>query len=358
MPGLAVTQQSSAAYAEMGAQAERALNTGWILDQRPDGAGGFITNASPTSSGLTFVSTGDGTPIYIIGRVIRVIQAAQTAVCTVGQSSFSGGITNVFLNQFSTAAGLSTTLSTGAITSAAVGEFFPQSTANNTFGGATILVSTGGNPSLALGFAAASAGSLRIPNNASGLRARNAANTADVPLIDVNGADQIQIAAFGQVSQFGGTIRIPNSPQAINGKTSTGGDDIIWPAQFSSTTLATDVVTSGVNFTNVFSKTLPVGTWWINAGTVITTNTINAWAGVRIDDGTNTFGSAFGSSNQLQAGTTNSGTSLVCGAIVSHTTALAYNFALASNSTTTTAKAIAPNGASTGATWWTALKIG
>lgn len=124
MPGLAIVQASSEAWPENGAQAERALNTGWILDQRVDGAGGFVTNTSPTSSGLTFQSSGDGTTgsgngLYTVGRPVRVLQSGSSAYAKVSSASVALGVTTVILGNFSTNA--STALSTGAVTSAAVG---------------------------------------------------------------------------------------------------------------------------------------------------------------------------------------------------------------------------------------------
>src|SRR6476660_3491219 len=98
--GLPIFQASSEAWPAYGAMASSALNSGWILDERFDGVGGFVTNCSATSSGLTFVSTGDATPFYLIGRTIRVIHAGGTSICTVGQSSASGGVTSVYINRF------------------------------------------------------------------------------------------------------------------------------------------------------------------------------------------------------------------------------------------------------------------
>lgn len=334
MAGPATVQQSSQGFATIPNQYASAFASGWAPDQRLDAAsatGGFLTNCSPTSSGKTFISTGDATPFYVVGRAAKVVQATGTAVFTVGQSSASGGITSIYINQFSTAAGLSTTLSTGAITSAAASPLVTLSTGNNTFGSVAATASTGG------GFAAVAPSTLTI-----------------VGSLIVQGP----YAAFGTTPGSSGVLRIPNSAIGIVGKTSTGGDDVIYPQQFSSTTLSADTQTSGVNFTALFSKTLPVGTWFIMGGATVKANNINDWATVRIDDGTNVFASAFGSSNMIQGGSTGSGATLVCSAIVSHTTALAYQFGLASNSTTLAAQALSQKTGSTGATFWTAIKIG
>lgn len=381
--GLAITQQSSDGFAEMGAQAERALNTGWILDQRADGAGSFLTNTSPTSSGLTFVSTGDATGFYTIGRALRVIQAAGTVIGTVGQSSASGGITSIYISNFSTASGLSTALSTGAITSAAASPITVGATTNeNIFsGGLAVTPSTGVATGwwfsgllsyLAVGATPATAGSVRIPN-ATYLITRNAANSVDFTLIGASTNNQTWIDANANGTLFGGPvswsssaasqgfIRLPNSTIAIVGRTSTGGNDTIWPVQFASTTLAADVnLSTTINtYTNVFSKLLATGTWKITAGvTVSSTGTAIGGISVRLDNGTDTFGSGNG---RITAGATTGGfVSVTVGAIVTHSTGLTYNLAVAydiANSTSVKAKAL--NGFdTTGATWFTAEKIG
>lgn len=176
----------------MGAQAERAVNTGWVLDQRADGAGAFITNNSPTSSGLTIKSTGDATAFYLTGRVLQIVQAAGTALCTVGLSTFSGGITNIFLTQFSTAAGLSTAASTGVITTVSASPMIVGSTNSNFSGGAYWNPSTGGvgsllsfvgtGPAIAIGDTSATVGTIRIPTLGS-LQARNGANNGNGVMI-------------------------------------------------------------------------------------------------------------------------------------------------------------------------------
>lgn len=371
--GLAQAQASSAAFATMGSQAEVALNSGWAFDQR-DNAGSFLTNASPTSSGGTFISTGDATGFYIIGRAVKVIQAAGTVIGTVGQSSFSGGITSVYLNQFSTAANLSTALSTGAITSAAGSPIYPLSTANNTFGGPYVISSTGGNPNVSFGVSASTLDIMGFPNNA-GITARNAANTLNAYLLYLDNSDRasvgdaavVWLSRTGSAVQIGvtpassGVLRLPQSAIGIVGRTSTGGNDVIYPMQFQSTTLGADIQSSGVNFTTIFSKTLGVGTWHVTAGMMVGDTGAAAYALARITDGVNDYANAevllgFG-------GTTAKASAMVLSAIVSHSTALAYQLQLGGASTTPKAKAISPNSTAAGstgavATWWTAIKIG
>ena len=128
MASLATVQGSSNAYASVPNQYADALGSGWILDQRlATSTGGFVTNTSPTSSGLTFTSSGDGTTgtgtaFYAIGRPVRVLQSGSSAYAKVASASVSLGITTVTLSGFST--NWSTALSTGAITSAAVAPVF------------------------------------------------------------------------------------------------------------------------------------------------------------------------------------------------------------------------------------------
>jgi hypothetical protein len=372
--------------------ASSALNSGWILDERFDGLGGFLTNCSPTSSGLTFISTGDATGFYIIGRALRVIQAAGTAICTVGQSSFAAGITTIYLNQFSTQSGLSTVASTGAITSVAASPIVVGTTNHNTFsGGITVTPSTntgsvfdfGAGSAASFGTSPSTAGVIRIPNTQY-IFARNQANTGNIQIVGANGenpqlgalANVVNIAAGGGiVAQIGltymalgatpgssGLFRLANSAIAIVGKTSTGGDDVIWPHQYSSTTLtAGDIATSGTNFTTIITKTLAVGTWHITAGM-----TINSTAGgvtyavAKITDGTNDLVSSYlTQTGSLIGASTTAGITIPLSVIVSHTTALAYNLQLASDSTAVKAKAIVPGPlGTTGATWFTAVKIG
>lgn len=124
--GLAVTQGSSDAWAEMGAQAERALNLGWVLDQRANGAGGFTCNCSPSSSGLTFTSTGDGTAFYKAGRTFRGIQAAGTVYGEVSGSVFSS-VTTVTIKNVVNSLGLST----GTFTSVALGLVYESTGGGN-----------------------------------------------------------------------------------------------------------------------------------------------------------------------------------------------------------------------------------
>ena len=113
-------------------------------------------------------------------------------------------------------------------------------------------------------------------------------------------------------------------------------------------------------FATIISKTLAAGTWFINAGAQLNSSgaaTNNAY--LRIDDGTNVFASA--TNRATIGGTTQAPHSLHVSAIVSHTTALAYNLSAALDviSTSFQAKALLqPADVSTGATWFTAVKIG
>lgn len=454
--GLAVTQPTSDAWSEMGAQAERALNLGWIPDQRADGAGGFITNISPSSSGLTFISTGDATAYYVTGRTVKVVQAAATLVGTVAYSSVAAGLTSIYLSQIFIAAGLSTSLSTGPITSAAVSPRYPSATDNNTFGGARTVASSSGpyaiaidstsvaiptdgrlrvagdaivgnpgvtvnqpgtaikfahsNPNYRGGFGTLSGGgqpwmglhvehstqSNILKNDGSGARAfalvaRDDLNAGTVDMsfstaavagssFDPALASPVGLAVrldivnslttipfnlkLGTSPASSGVLRIPNSAIAIVSKTSTGGDDIVWPMQFASTTLAASVVptTLGNTFGIVITKTLAVGTWLISAGITMTDtgaggqNTMVA----RLDDGTNVFASQM--APPVAGGSTTVGESFALTAVVSHTTALAYNLSAAALTGSTSFKALAlTNGqvtGSTGATWFNAVKIG
>lgn len=368
--GLPIVQASSEAWPEYGAQEARALNTGWILDQRFDGAGGFITNCTPTSSGFTFISTGDATGFYVIGRALRIIQAdPRTTVCTVGQSSFSAGNTRVYISQFSVASGLSTVASTQAITSVAATYAYPQSTGNNTFP-ITVTPSTASQPQVSIGFNPAVT-HFGIPNQYY-LWGRNTAGGGDVHLIGVNSLDHADIGQSGVTDirnqlaiglslgtpASSGFLRLVASGIAIVGKTSTGGDDIIWPQQFASTTLTADVISSGQNGTVVFSKTLSVGTWHITAGIQVASTSVTTDVIVQLNDGTNTFASA--SAPMTGGSTVTPGVFLPLSAVVSHTTALAYRVSLFANSTTARAKAETncPTISSTAASWFTAVKIG
>ena len=121
-PGQALVLGSSDLWVEGGRQAERALNTGWILDQSLNSTGGFATNAQP-STATAFLSTGDGTTgsgnsFYSLGRTVRVVHTGGTAYARISAAALAGGQTTITLGTFYN--GGTTSLSTVAITSAAV----------------------------------------------------------------------------------------------------------------------------------------------------------------------------------------------------------------------------------------------
>lgn len=405
----------------MGFQAENALMTGWVLDQRVDGAGGFITNTSPTSSGFTFLSTGDATQFYVSGRAVKIVQAAGTAEATVGQSSFAAGITTVYLNQFSTQAGLSTVASSGAITNVAASPIFPRTTDNNTFGGWLISATTGLSPTLVAPSTVVIGGSVIASNVSIGstaitsvatqgmlrgvaggaVYARSVGDSYNEQLIgqDSTAADIVRMGSPGgniqpvylgngffiisgasltvgsTVSAAGspagtirlgttpassGYIRLPNSAIAIVGKTSTGGDDVIYPHQQLTTYLSSDIALSQLNtFITVLSLTLPVGTWLLNGAWMAnSTASSNPSLGVRIFDGTASKAAGMIAAS-FAASTANNGISLPISAIVSHTTTLTYSLqVLDSASTQIVAAAQTALAASTNTTYLTAVKIG
>ncbi len=354
MAGLATPVASSEAWPQMGAQAELALNGGWVFDQRPVGIGGFITNCSETSSGSRFISTGDATAFYMVGRPLQVFNTGTLTYCVVGQSSFAGGITTVYVGGFNVGAG-TTALTTGTMISVGASPLHPGATLNGNRGSNTLSFNAAPSTGIAnwikLGTAVAGAHPAIAPAGED--------TSIDISMVP-KGSGTVKTAAsfsVGVTFPSTGLIRLANSATAIVGKTSTGGDDIVWPHQFSSTTLAADVASSGVVGTNVFNKTLAVGTWWIHAGATIQ-NTIGAYNGsLYLADGASTLASAFFANTV--ADTTNNGRSVSVSQVVSPTTALAYQLVIASNSTASKALAITPGTlASTGATWWTAVKIG
>lgn len=123
MAGLAIVQASSDAWPEAGAQAERALNTGWILDQSLTSTGGFTTAAAP-STATAFFSTGDGTTgsgngFYALRRKVRVVHAGGSAYARVASAAYSTTLlqTTVGLTDWQSG---TTSLSTAAITTVAV----------------------------------------------------------------------------------------------------------------------------------------------------------------------------------------------------------------------------------------------
>lgn len=123
MAGLSIAAPSSDAWAEMGAQAERALNTGWMPDQVITSTGGFSTLAAPSTS-TAFLSSGDGTTgsgngFWALGRTARVVHTGGTAYARISAAAYSTTTlqTTVTLGTF--LAGGTTSLSTAAITSAA-----------------------------------------------------------------------------------------------------------------------------------------------------------------------------------------------------------------------------------------------
>src|SRR5687768_261654 len=129
MAGQHIAQGSSDAWPEMGAQAERSLNTGWILDQAVNSTGAFTCLCSPSSSGYIFSSSGDGTTgsgngYYALGRRARVIQDSTTFYSFIASASVAAGVTTVGLSSGAATGALSTGL---ALTSVAVGIESPQS---------------------------------------------------------------------------------------------------------------------------------------------------------------------------------------------------------------------------------------
>src|SRR5712692_2713063 len=103
MAGPATVQNSSQGFATIPNQYATALAGGWVLDQRLDSAsstGGFVVNCSPSSSGGSFSSTGDGSTgtgngFYAIGRPMRAVQGATTLYAPITAATFSAGITTV-----------------------------------------------------------------------------------------------------------------------------------------------------------------------------------------------------------------------------------------------------------------------
>lgn len=123
MPGQYVVAGGSEAWPESGAQAERALNTGWVLDNSGISSTGGVVNGAGPSTATAFLSTGDGTTgsgngFYALGRIARIIHTGGTAYANVSAASLAAGQTTVTLGTF--LAGGTTSLSTVAITSAAV----------------------------------------------------------------------------------------------------------------------------------------------------------------------------------------------------------------------------------------------
>lgn len=125
MPGQWIVVASSEAWPEAGAQAERALNTGWILDNASfSSTGGVVTGAGP-STATAFLSTGDGTTgsgngFYALGREARVIHTGGTAYANVSAAAYSTTTTQTTVTLGTFLAGGTTSLSTTAITTAAV----------------------------------------------------------------------------------------------------------------------------------------------------------------------------------------------------------------------------------------------
>jgi hypothetical protein len=134
MPGQHIVQASSEAWPEAGAQAERSLNTGWVLDQVVNSTGGLTTNARSINS-TSFASTGDGTTgsgnsYYALYRKVRVVQGSTSIYCRVLSSSYSTTTTEttVGVGDFQSA---TTALSTAAMTSVAVAPMYWGSSGNN-----------------------------------------------------------------------------------------------------------------------------------------------------------------------------------------------------------------------------------
>ena len=133
-PGQHLVAGSSDLWTNSGSQAERALNSGWILDNYINSTGGYATNAQP-STAVAFLSTGDGTTgsgnsFYALGRTVRVVHTGGTAYGRISASALAGGQTTVTLGTFYN--GGTTSLSTTAITSAAVAlEWFSTGQSGN-----------------------------------------------------------------------------------------------------------------------------------------------------------------------------------------------------------------------------------
>lgn len=384
--GLAQAQPSSAGWAIMGSQAEIALNSGWIFDQRESGVGTFLTNASPTSSGLTFLSTGDATGLYVIGRAVRVIQAAGTVIATVGQSSFAAGVTTVYLNQFSTQSGLSTVATTGVITSVAASPLVVGATGGAVFSGGYTVTPTTGTGSLfaysagaaiALGLNPATVGDIRL-GNSRGIIFRNALNTADKDLIYADASDVITIGTVGTNAAISGALKLGATPAssgglrltysatAVVGRTSTGGDDVIWPHQTASGTLSTDTsVALAGTYTTLVTLTLGAGTWRVEAGVTLgSTGAAPGPANVKILDNGATIPSGnlatvFFSSANIVGASTVLACSAALSAIITNTTGFTVGLNVV-GSTQIKAYAFIPQStAGSGpATYMNAVKIG
>lgn len=148
MPGQWVVVASSEAWPEAGAQAERALNTGWILDNASfTSTGGVSSNVSP-STFAAFLSSGDGTTgsgngYYAIGRRLRVVHggaSTDTTYCEVSAAAYGAPVTTVTIARITSGA---TALSTAAVASAAAGPVWTSSTDGRSPFPAVISLSSG-----------------------------------------------------------------------------------------------------------------------------------------------------------------------------------------------------------------------
>lgn len=219
-------------------QASGTVTNGFFIEQ---------TGAGTTTNGINITRTAGA-----ITKAIEVSGTIATSVLDVGGTSILNA-TGVLQS-----AGLSGTYS-NALT---------LSSTTNAFTGASI--SLGTNP--------AAAGILRIPN-ATYITARNAANNADINLIQLNSSNLVQFGANTALFTLGGDI--------------TGNSNNL-------TTLASLTVNGGGTISSATSGTLGIGT---------TTNT----TGLTFGNSSNTTGITFNTSVSTGAGFTFSATSLTTG---------------------------------------------
>lgn len=135
MSGVPSVQGSSQAWASVGSMWSTSFNGGWIADQRIGSTGGFTVNCSPSSSGYTFSSSGDGTTgasgngYYALGRPVRIVQDSTTFYGWVASAAVAAGVTTVGISSGTATAALSTG---PAFTSVAVATQSPVLAASTT----------------------------------------------------------------------------------------------------------------------------------------------------------------------------------------------------------------------------------
>jgi len=335
MPGLPSVQASSDAYATIPTQFSTSLNEGWIPDVTIGATGNMVSNTSPTSSGYTISSSGDGTTgsgngFYAIGRAVRLVQGATKVYGWVGSASFLGGITTISL---STASAIlsSTATAVSAYVAPAITDSVPRFPTWTGPSGADSIVDLALNRDLI------------IKNNGTEI-GRWLGNTK-----------AIQVGSSAASSGF---LRLPNSAMAIVGKTSTSGDDIIWPHQATRTPMASDTPGAAA-YATLVTMSLGTGTWLINGAATVGSTAVTPVAGnVRLNDGSTFYASGFISTGSVGASTATAVT-VSLSAIIANSSAFTLTMELGPT-TTLTAYAIVPkstSGAGSG-TYLNAVKIG